>query len=276
MKLTGKVAVVTGGGGVLCGCMAKALACDGAKVAVLSLRQESADAVAKEIADQGGQAVAIACNVLEQSSVIAAKDEVLKAFGQVDILINGAGGNNPKANTTGEIFDPADVDNPDAASFFDLGLEGFKAVFDLNFIGSFLTSQVFCKEMLGRSGVIINISSVSAPSPMTKVPAYSAAKAAIENFTQWMAVHMAPANIRVNAITPGFFLTNQNRRLLLDAEGNYTERSKKILSHTPMGRFGKPEDLVGAMLWLVDNNTSAFVTGIAVPVDGGFLAYSGV
>lgn len=277
--LAGKAAVITGGGGVLCGVMAKALAAQGVKVAVLDLKAEAAESVVKEIRDAGGTAVAVACNVLERESLEAARDKVVAEFGGVNILINGAGGNSAKATTTRERLARADLDSddPQLQTFFKLTLEGVRFAFDLNFIGTFLTTQVFALAMLKQdSGVILNISSMNAFCPLTKIPAYSAAKAAISNFTQWLAVHFADVKVRVNALAPGFFLTDQNRFLLTDKEtGALTPRGRTIVAHTPMNRFGGPEDLVGTLLWLV-SDASAFVTGVVVPVDGGFSAFSGV
>lgn len=275
-SLKGKVAVITGGGGILCGSMAKELARQGMKVAVLDLHLEGAQKLANEIIELGGTALAVECNVLDIESVKQAEEIVFEKLGACELLINGAGGNNPKGTTTNETLKAEDLQNKELQTFFDMTTAGFRFVFDLNFIGSFIPTQVFSKRMVGNKGNIINISSMSAPCPMTKVPAYSAAKAAISNFTQWLAVHMADANIRVNAIAPGFFLTDQNRALLTNEDGSLTERSEKIIAHTPMRRFGTPEDLLGTLLWLIDDNASGFVTGITVPVDGGFMAYSGV
>ncbi len=267
-RLDGEVAAVTGGGGVLCGAMAKALARAGARVAVLDLRREAAAQVADAIRAEGGRAEPIECDVLKKQSVEAAANEIEeKLGGPAGLLVNGAGGNKREATTSAE------------QTFFDLPPEAVQSVFALNFIGTFLPSQAFARRMakLGR-GTIVNIASLNALRPLTRIPAYSAAKAAVANFTQWLAVHLAqgysPA-IRVNAIAPGFFLTDQNRFLLTDEKGALTARGRQIIDHTPMARFGAPEDLVGTLLWLA-SPAAAFVTGIVVPVDGGFSAYSGV
>ncbi|MDO9130197.1 MAG: SDR family oxidoreductase [Anaerolineales bacterium] len=266
--ISGKTAVVTGGAGVLCAAMCRALAAAGAKVAVLDLNAEAAESLAAELRSTGAEAIGVTCNVLDKASLEAAAQEVLAKFGRVDILINGAGGNKPQATTSPQ------------QPFFDLPAEALRWVFDLNLMGVILPAQVFGKIMAEqKSGVILNISSMNAFRPLTRIPAYSAAKAGVSNFTQWLAVHMAQEyspEIRVNAIAPGFFLTEQNRFLLTDKEtGALTPRGQSIIGHTPMKRFGAPEDLLGALLWLV-SPASAFVTGVVVPVDGGFSAFSGV
>ena len=277
-NLKGRVAVVTGGGGVLCGGFAKDLARLGVKVAVLDLRLEAAQKVADEIIEEGFEAIGVACNVLEKESLEAARAEINEKIGTCDILINGAGGNHPSGNTTKEKFELSDLDSTeDIKTFFDLDSKGIEFVFNLNFLGTLLTTQVFAKDMVGKeNATIINISSMNSYKPLTKIPAYSAAKAAISNFTQFMAVHFSDVGLRVNAIAPGFFSTNQNKALLYNEDGSYTPRSEKIIGHTPLGRFGVPEDLTGTLLFLSDETYSKFVTGVIIPVDGGFSAYSGV
>ena len=278
--LNGKVAVVTGGGGILCSVMAEALAAAGASVAVLDLKLDCAQAVADKInAAYPGKAIAVAANVLEMASLEAAEAEVCEKLGPCDILVNGAGGNNPRGNTSKEYLFREDILNkPEGiTTFFDLDPSGINFVFNLNFIGTLQTSQVFCKKMaLKDGGNVINISSMNAFTPLTKIPAYSGAKAAVSNFTQWLAVHFSKVGIRVNAIAPGFFLTNQNRALLTNPDGSLTARGNTIIAQTPMGKFGKPEDLIGALLYLVDNDKAGFVNGIVLPVDGGFSSFSGV
>lgn len=278
-NLKGRVAVVTGGGGVLCGGFAKDLARQGMKVAILDLRLEAAEKVAEEIKSEGFEAKGFACNVLEKESMEKARQEILEAYGTCDLLVNGAGGNNAKGNTTKEKFQMCDLENTseEIKTFFDLDPNGIEFVFNLNFLGTLIPTQVFAKDMIGKPhATIINISSMNSYKPLTKIPAYSAAKAAISNFTQFMAVHFSEVGLRVNAIAPGFFSTNQNKALLYNEDGSLTPRSEKILGHTPLGRFGVPEDLTGSLLFLADENYSKFVTGVIIPVDGGFSAYSGV
>ncbi|MBO5411313.1 MAG: SDR family oxidoreductase [Clostridia bacterium] len=278
-NLRNRVAVITGGGGVLCGGFAKDLASLGVKVAILDLNEAAARAVADEITANGGQAIAVGCNVLEAESLEAARVKINEVYGPCDILINGAGGNSPKGTTTKETLEFKDIAEKadDIKTFFDLDPKGIEFVFNLNFLGTLLTTQCFAKEMVGRENAcIINISSMNSFRPLTKIPAYSAAKAAISNFTQWMAVHFADVGIRVNAIAPGFFSTNQNKALLFNEDGSLTPRSNKIISHTPLRRFGVPEDLTGSLAFLCDESYSGFITGIILPVDGGFAAYSGV
>ncbi len=281
--LSGKTVVVTGGGGVLCSGFSKTLAAAGAKVAVCDLRLEAAEAVAADIRANGGDAIAVAMNVLDKASVEAAKATIDETYGYVHILVNGAGGNNPKGSTSRDNLTPEEVAELDEKgvidgikTFFDLDPEGISFVFNLNFLGTLIPTQVFARDMAREGGTIINVSSMNAFRPLTRIPAYSGAKAAVSNFTQWLAVHFAPVGIRVNAIAPGFFLTEQNRTLLTNPDGSLTPRSDKILGHTPMKRFGVPADLDGTLLWLADDKFSAFVDGVVIPVDGGFAAYSGV
>ncbi len=272
-----KVIVITGAGGVLCGNFAKELAKDGHKVALLDINFEAAEAIAEEIRSNGGEAIAIKTNVLEKASLESAHEEILKTFGKCQILINGAGGNNPRGTTTNEYFNPEDIDNEDIVSFFDLQPDGISFVFDLNFLGVLLPTQVFAKDfVMGENGSILNISSMNAYTPLTKIPAYSGAKAAVSNLTQWLAVHFANSGVRVNAIAPGFFVTNQNRGMLFNEDGTPTPRTNKILAATPMGRFGEAEELMGTVRFLLDDSVSSFVTGVVIPIDGGFSAYSGV
>lgn len=274
--LTGKVAVVTGAAGTLCSVFSKALAASGAKVALLGRTYANVQKLADEITAEGGTAKAYECNVLDKAAVMACHEQVLADFGPCDILLNGAGGNHPSATTDKEYYEPGDLD-ADTKSFFDLDEAGVASVFNLNFMGILIPTQAFARDMVAREGCnILNISSMNAYTPLTKIPAYSGAKSAVSNFTQWLAVHFSKVGIRVNAIAPGFFATNQNRTLLFNEDGSLTPRSHKIISQTPMGRFGKPEELLGTLRFLIDNDASGFVTGITIPVDGGFSAYSGV
>jgi len=270
VDLSNKVVAVTGAGGVICSEFARALAECGAKVALLDINYDAAKAVADSI---GENAVAVKCNCLEKASIEEAKAAVNARFGKVNFLINGAGGNNPRATCDNETMTP---DLTGVKDFFALEESGLKFVFDLNITSAFLVTQVFAKDMLETGGNIINISSMNAFRPLTKIPAYSAAKAGISNFTEWLAVHFAPCGIRCNAIAPGFFVTNQNRALLFNEDGTPTARTGKILAATPMKKFGEISDLIGCLLWLADDKASGFVTGTVIPVDGGFSAYSGV
>ncbi len=279
IDLKNKVVVITGAGGILCSGFAKVVAKCGAKVALLDLNKRAADAVAEEIIAEGGTAIGIETNVLDVDSIKKARNEINEKFGTCDILINGAGGNNPKGTTSKDFLFKEDLENKDEniKTFFDLDPKGIEFVFNLNFLGTLLPTQAFVKDMIGKEDVtIINISSMNAFTPLTRIPAYSGAKAAVSNFTQWLAVHLSKVGIRVNAIAPGFFLTNQNRGLLVNEDGSYTERAQKIINATPMGRYGEVEELTGTLLWLLNNKASGFVNGVIVPVDGGFSAYSGV
>jgi len=278
IDLNNKVAVVTGGGGVLCAELAAALAANGAKIGVLDLNGDAAENTAAQIRTLGATAIGVSANVLERASLEAAAERVLKELGPCDLLLNGAGGNHPKGTTTKEWYEDGDLDDKSLTTFFDLDPKGVEFVFNLNFLGTLLPTQVFTRQMLGRPGCsIINISSMNAFCPLTKIPAYSGAKAAVSNFTQWLAVHFCKAGIRVNAIAPGFFLTAQNHKLLVDEKtGEFTARAKKIVEHTPMGRFGESRELIGTLLWLASEAGSGFVNGVVVPVDGAFSAYAGV
>lgn len=277
VDLAGKVAVITGAGGVLCSAFAEVLAQAGAKVALLDINEDAVRKVAEHIRAEGGDAVAVRADCLSRESLEEAKAAVDAAFGAADILINGAGGNNPRATTDAETFDPEALMAGSGKSFFDLSPEGFRFVFDLNVTAAVLTTQVFARDMAvsGKGGNIINISSMNAFRPLTKIPAYSAAKAAVSNLTEWLAVHFASAGIRVNAIAPGFFVSNQNRALLFHEDGTPTPRTGKILAATPMHRFGEASELYGALLFLL-SEAASFITGVILPVDGGFSAYSGV
>ncbi|MFZ1326146.1 MAG: SDR family oxidoreductase [Candidatus Contendobacter sp.] len=278
IDLSNRVAVVTGGSGVLCSELAAALAASGAKVAILGRNAAAAEETAAQLRAFGGATIGVSANVLDRPSLEAAAERVLKELGPCDLLLNGAGGNDPKATTSKEWFEQDDLRQESLVTFFNLDPKSVEFVFNLNFLGTLLPTQVFARQMLGRSGCsIINISSMNALRPLTKIPAYSGAKAAVSNFTQWLAVHFAKAGIRVNAIAPGFFLSEQNRKLLIDeATGELTARAKKIVDHTPMGRFGESRELVGTLLWLASEEGSGFVNGVVVPVDGAFSAYAGV
>lgn len=276
IDLKGKTAVVTGAGGVLCSTFSMALAACGAKVALLDINPEAAQRYVDEITAGGGVAKAYRCNVLSRPEVEAVHAAILEDFGPCDLLLNGAGGNNPRATTDREYYRPEDTD-PGLATFFNLDPEGVGFVFSLNFLGTLIPCQVFAQDMVDREECcIINISSMNAYTPLTKIPAYSGAKAAISNFTQWLAVHFSKVGIRVNAIAPGFFVTIQNEKMLFNPDGSPTPRTGKILAGTPMERFGKKEELIGTLLFLASSQAASFVTGVVVPVDGGFAAYSGV
>ena len=275
IDLKDKVVVITGAGGVLCSMFAEALAKTGAKIALLDINKTAAKENADNIVKDGGIAKGYLCNVLDKASIESAHSQILADFGTCDILINGAGGNNPKATTDNEYFSADDIGK--MKTFFDLDKEGVEFVFNLNFLGTLLPTQVFAQDMLTKDDAsIINISSMNAYTPLTKIPAYSGAKAAISNFTQWLSVHFSRTNIRCNALAPGFFVTKQNEKLLFTEDGKPTPRTDKILSSTPMGRFGKPEELIGALLFLVSKDAASFVNGVVIPIDGGFSAYSGV
>ncbi|WP_153721370.1 SDR family oxidoreductase [Sporosarcina cascadiensis] len=268
-----KTVVITGGSGILCSEMARALSKQQANIVILNRTLEKGEKIADELRSLGGQSMALSVDILDKDSLLDARTQILDKFGAIHVLINGAGGNHPDAITFDEYF----IENSKGNTFFDLDETGFKQVFDTNFLGTFLATQVFAEELLKvDQSSILNISSMSGYSPLTKVPAYSAAKSSINNFTQWLAVYFAGTSIRVNSIAPGFFLTDQNRALLTNEDGSHTDRAEKILSQTPLKEFGQPDDLIGAMLFLTDPHYSRFITGIIIPVDGGFLAYSGV
>ena len=277
IDLSGKVAVVTGGAGVLCSSFAEALAACGAAVAILDRNKEAGDAVVEKITAAGGRAIMVVTDCLDPASLEAACETVKAELGACDILINGAGGNNPRATTDNEYYEADDLPDPEKKDFFSLKPEGIRFVFDLNVTAAFLTTQVFARDMAksGNGGNILNISSMNAYRPLTKIPAYSAAKAAVSNFTQWLAVHFANTGVRVNAIAPGFFVSKQNRALLFNEDGTPTARTGKILAATPMKRFGEADELLGGLLWLLSEGAT-FVTGVVLPIDGGFSAYSGV
>ena len=269
--------VITGAGGVLCSAFAKELAKNGNTIALLDLNEEAVCAVANEINQNGGKAFAYKANVLDKDALEKIHKQILNDMGGCDILINGAGGNSPKCTTTHEEFEKGDETAEDISTFFNLDKAGFQFVFDLNMLGTLLPTQVFAKDMIGKKGCsILNVSSMNAYRPLTKIPAYSSAKAAVSNFTQWLAVHFSKVGIRVNAIAPGFFSTKQNAKLLFNDDGTPTARTGKILAATPMGRFGESEELEGGLLFLVNNEAAGFITGVVLPIDGGFSAYSGV
>ena len=274
-SLEGKIAVITGGGGELCGVMAEALAARDVKVAVLDINLENDQARVAGIGKAGGEAKAFACDVLDEVQLRDVYEKVAAVWSPPDILINGAGGNNPKGSTSVEFLDPEHLHDPEATSFLDLELEGFRSTFDLNFLGTFLPTKVFARGMIEKgAGSVLNISSMSALTPLTKVGAYSAAKAAVANFTRWLSVHLSHNGVRVNALAPGFFMTEQLRFLHVDQKtGELTPRARQVIAHTPLGRYGDPQDLIGAVIWLL-SDAAAFVTGVVLPIDGGFSAYS--
>ncbi len=276
MKLDNKIAVITGAGGVLCSAFAKELAKNGAHVMLLDINKDAVNALAGELTAQGYKANGYECNVLDKASIENVHKDILEKYGKCNILVNGAGGNNPRCTIAHEYYEDGEEKLNDIKTFFNLDKEDFGFVFDLNLIGTLLPTQVFSADMVNNDGVIVNVSSMNAFRPLTKIPAYSSAKSAVSNLTMWLSVHLASAKIRVNAIAPGFFVTKQNQALLFNENGTPTPRTEKILNATPMKRFGKPEELLGTLMWLCDNDASGFVTGIVVPVDGGFSAYSGV
>ena len=275
--LSGKVCVITGGAGVIGSAMVKAMASVGVKIAIADINKETAERVAAEIAQEfNAQVIGVEANVLDKESLIKAKQIINEKLGDIDLLINGAGGNHPTATTKVEQMDENSIDHLED-TFYGLEMDGFDKVFALNFKGTLLPSMVFTTDMLkNKKGVVLNVSSMNSYKPLTKIPAYSAAKASINNFTEWLSVHLAKVGIRVNAIAPGFFITDQNRFLVLDqATGNFSARGQKIVNNTPMGKFGEPEDLQGTTLFLL-SDISSFVTGIVIPVDGGYSAFGGV
>lgn len=277
IDIADKVVVITGGSGVLGSVIAKSLAAVGANVAIIGRSQEKLDKVVEEIKADGGLAAGYSADVLDKQALEKAHQQIVATQGTCDFLINGAGGNHPKATTSKEYLEEGDMIDESVQSFFDLEEGAVSDLFNLNFLGTLLPTQVFSKDMIGKKGCnIINISSMNAYTPLTKIPAYSGAKAAISNFTEWLAVHFSKLGIRVNAISPGFFLTEQNRGLLVQENGDLSDRANKILSQVPMERFGEPEELIGAIFWLIHEKSSSYVNGIVVPIDGGFLSYSGV
>lgn len=273
--LQGKVAVVTGGGGALAGATAQALGERGVKVAVLDLDEEKAAARACSIGKTGGQARAFPCNVLDEKQLREVASEINGLWGRVDLLLNGAGGNDQRTSTDKEFLEEQDLNREDVFDFFDIKIDDFNQVFALNFTGTLIPTRVFTRGMVERkSGAIVNIASLNALTPLTKIPAYSAAKAAVANFTRWLAVHFSHIGVRVNALVPGFFMTEQLRFLHVDQQtGEYTPRAKKVIAHTPMARYGQPEELVGTVVWLF-SEASSFVTGALIPIDGGYSSYT--
>lgn len=277
VDLSGKVCVITGAAGVLCSEFARAVSMCGAKVALLDLNQVAAEKVASEINELGGRAKAYKADVLNREQIESVYKDVVSDLGLCNILINGAGGNNPLATTTKEYYTEGDILNEDITQFFNLDQEGFDFVFSLNFMGTLIPCQVFMQDMVSQpGGVVLNISSMNSFLPLTKIPAYSGAKAAISNFTKWLSVHFAKSGIRINAMAPRFFSTKQNKDLLYNSDGSPTQRTEKIINGTPMGRFGEEKELIGTLLFLLSNEASGFVTGTVIPVDGGFSSYSGV
>ncbi|AOY77634.1 SDR family oxidoreductase [Clostridium formicaceticum] len=275
--MTDKVIVITGGTGVLCAAIVEMLAVKGAKIGVIDINEEALNKMQEAYKNRGLKVLSVHASVLDKNSLEKAKDIIHEKLGKVDILINGAGGNHPKGTTSSEYLYIKDIDTEDIVTFYDLDKEGIEFVFNLNFLGTLLPSQVFTKDMLGKEGCcVINVSSMNAFTPLTKIPAYSAAKSAVSNLTQWMAVHFSKVGIRVNAIAPGFFLTAQNHKLLINEDGSFTERAEKIISNTPMERFGKKEELLGSIQFLINEKASGFINGVVLPIDGGFSAYSGV
>ncbi len=268
--IKGRSCIITGAGGAICGTLAQALGSEGAEIAVLDINKENAEAIAHNIDLAGGKALPYVCNVLDRENLLSVNESIIKEIGSPDFLINGAGGNNPGGSTDHEYYDTA----PDSISFNDLSYEGMLKTFQLNYFGTVLPIQVFSKGMLERKkGSIINFASASSMTPLTKVVSYSSAKAAIANLTKWLAVHYSPYNVRVNALAPGFIMTEQLKFLHIDSNGNYTERAKKVVEHTPFKRYGEAEELVGAVLWLL-SDAASFTTGSVIPVDGGFTSYS--
>jgi len=277
VDLSGKTAVITGAGGILASNFSMHMARCGAKIAVLDIDGAAAEQTAQAVRDTGGEAVAIACDVLSHESMVEAEKKVVEAFGGYDILINAAGGNNVRVSTSSETFCEEDVEDPSKISFFDLDPALYNRVLNLNLMGTFIPTQVFVKGLMKADHpLIINMSSMSSYVALTKVAAYSNAKAAINSLTQWLTVHLGPLGIRVNAIAPGFFITKQNRAMMTNPDGTLSARSQKVIAHTPAGRMGEPDDLIGLLLFLCDYSASSYINGVVIPVDGGFMATPGV